>query len=205
MKQSKLAIASLSTMIIFIMIASVSAYSLEFYYFETDKLVYEVGETVNMVSKIKADFSEDGWCYVSFAIVTDKGLVFTDEYFISPSPDIRYLPSSYIIYPNETSPGSSGTQARAIFRIEIYDGASQSAGDTIDINITRGHLEVVPTTSLDIEYGVNTTLSFKIASIHTNDVVYSSQNVSLEVFDLDNTSIFQKDTVSNSQGEESIQ
>ena len=200
MKQVKLVITSLSSLIILIMVTSVSAYSLDFYYFETDKLVYEVGETINMVSKIKADFSEDGWCYVSFTIITDMGLVYTDEYFITPSPAIRYLSSSYIVYPNETSPGLIGTQARAIFRIEIYDGASQSTGDTIDFNITRGHLEVVPETPLNVEYGTNTTLSFRIVSIHNDNITFPSQIVTLEVSDLNGTSIVQKDTMSDSQG-----
>lgn len=200
MKQVKLIIVSLSFVMVLLMVSSASAYSLEFYYFETDKLVYEVGEQIDMVSKIKADFSEDGWCYVSFTIITDMGLVYADDYYIPPSPDIRYLPSSYIIYPNETTPGLIGSQACAIFQIEVYDGILQSAGDTIDFNITRGQLEVVPETPLNIEHGTNATLLLKIISMHNSDVVFSSQVVSIEVSDMNGTSIFQKNSVSDSQG-----
>ena len=200
MKQTRLVIISLSFMIVLIMVVSVSAYSLDFYYFETDKLAYEVGEPIDMVAKIKADFSGDGWCYVSFTVITDMGLVYTDDYYIPPSPDIRYLYSSYIIYPNETTPGLIGSQACAIFRIDVYDGVLQSAGDTIDFNITRGPLDVIPETPLIVEYGNNETLLFKIVSEYNNDIIYSSQMVSVEVSNMNGTSIYQKDTMSDSQG-----
>ena len=200
MKQEKLGLMIFSALLILIMVTAVSAYSLEFYYFETDKLVYEVGEPIDMVAKIKADFSEDGWCYVSFTIITDIGLVYTDAYFIPPSPEIRYLPSSYILYPNETAPGLIGTQACAIFQIEIYDGISQTEGDTVYFNITRGQVEVLPETPLHIEYGTNSSLSFKITSIYNENITYCSQNVSIEILDINGTSIFQKNTISDSEG-----
>ena len=204
MKQEKIGLIMFSAILVLIMVTAVSAYSLDFYYFETDKLVYEVGETIDMVAKIKADFSEDGWCYVSFTIITDMGLVYTDAYFISPSPDIRYLPSSYIVYPNETTPGLAGTQACAIFQIEVYDGISQTEGGIVNFNITRGKLEVLPKTPLNIEYGINSSLSFKIASIHNENITYASQMVSIEISDMNGTSILQKNTVSDSEGEVSL-
>jgi hypothetical protein len=200
MKHVKLIMASVSSIIILIMMTSALAYSLDFYYFQTDKLIYEVGETIDMVSKIKADFSEEGWCYVSFTIVTDMGLVYTDEYFIPPSPDIRHLYSSYIISPNETAPGLFGVQALAIFRVELYDGVLQTAGDTIELNITRGHLQAVPQTPLIVEYGTNTTLLFKITSMYNDNITIPSEMFSIEVTDLNGTLILQKNTLSNTKG-----
>ena len=64
------------------MTLSVTAFYFDFQYFETDKLVYEVGESVDMVASLIADFSPEGWCYVSFAAVTELGPAFADEYFI---------------------------------------------------------------------------------------------------------------------------
>ena len=200
MKQEKLGLMVVSSILVLIMVTAVSAYSLDFYYFETDKLVYEVGEIIDMVAKIKADFSNDGWCYVSFTIITDMGLVYTNDYFIPPSPDIRYLTSSYIIDSNETAPGLVGTQACAIFQIEIYDEISQIEGGTVDFNITRGQLEVYPETPLHIEYGVNSSLSFKIASVHNENITYSSQMVFIEISDNNGTSILQKNMNTDSHG-----
>ncbi|MGD2072280.1 MAG: hypothetical protein PVG65_02185, partial [Candidatus Thorarchaeota archaeon] len=200
MKRVKLLIGLFSSIILLIMISSVSAEGPTLYYFQTDKLVYEVGETIEMVSKIKADFSEDGWCSVSFKIFTDIGLVFIDEYYIPPSPDVRYLTSSYIIYPNETTPGLDGVQARANFQITICDEGWHVEESNVDFNITRGSLEVVPETSLITEYGTYTTLLLKIISMYNENIIFPSQIISLEISDLNGTSIIQNDTISNLQG-----
>ena len=156
----------LSAVLIFGFMKPVSAFSFELYYFETDKLVYEVGETVNMVAKILADFSEEGWCHLSFGVVTELGPVYNEDYFISSSSEIRFFNSSYIINPDDTMPGPNGTQAFAVFDIEIFDMFSQGDGDTIEINITRGHLTATPATPLILNYGQNTTIDLIISSIH---------------------------------------
>ena len=128
LNQRTIGIVSASILTILCIAGPVSAYYFEFYYFETDKLVYEVGETISMVSKLIADFSQDGWCYVSFSVVTDQGLVFADSYYIPPSPDIRYPNSSYTILPEDTFPNLDGSTAYVIFNVEVYDGYSQGGG-----------------------------------------------------------------------------
>ena len=110
-QQKKLVIISLSAIIILGLTLSATAFYFDFQSFETDKMVYEVGETIEMVAKLIADFSPEGWCYVSFATVTDLGPAFADEYFISASPNPRMLNSSYTILPEDTAPGENGTTA----------------------------------------------------------------------------------------------
>ena len=56
-RQRRLAIISLSIIIILGMSLSVTAFYFDFQYFETDKMVYEVGETVDMVARLIADFN----------------------------------------------------------------------------------------------------------------------------------------------------
>jgi hypothetical protein len=107
-KRKTTALVPISLLLITCIIIPVSAFYFDFQYFETDKLVYEVGETIDMVAKLIADFSGGGWCYVSFAVVTDLGPSFADEYFIPPSPAVRYLNSSYTILPEHTSPNTTG-------------------------------------------------------------------------------------------------
>ncbi len=200
MNQRTLAIFSVSAIMILCMAAPVSAFYFEFFYFETDKLVYEVGETIDMVAKLIADFSQDGWCHVSFAVVTDQGPVFADSYSISSSPDIRYPNSSYIIQPDDTSPGIDGIIAYVIFNVEIYDGYSQGGGDTIEINITRGSLHVVPQSSTSIEFGTNETLELKVKSIHNNNVVYSSSPVTISIYNESSSEIFSGNATTNANG-----
>ena len=108
MNRKATALVPISLLIITCLAIPVSAFYFDFQYFETDKLVYEVGETIDMVAKLIADFSNDGWCYVSFAVVTDLGPSFADEYFTPPSPAVRYLNSSYTILPEDTSPNIAG-------------------------------------------------------------------------------------------------
>ncbi len=193
-------IVSVSILTILCIAAPVTAYYFEFYYFETDKLVYEVGETIDMVAKLIADFSQDGWCYVSFSIVTDQGVVFADSYYIGALPDIRYLSSSHTIRPDCASPGIDGSVAYVIFNVEIYDGYSQGGGDTIPINITRGSLEVLPESSTNIEFNSNCTLKFRINSIHNSNIVLSNSPVSLAVFDESSTEVFTQDFITDTNG-----
>lgn len=181
MKRKTTALVPISLLLIAWLVIPVSAFYFDFQYFETDKLVYEVGETIDMVAKLIADFSNEGWCYVSFAVVTDLGPSFADEYFITPSPVVRYLNSSYTILPNHTSPNVTGVQAFVLFTVEIFDTVSQSAGDNIEITINRGHLTTIPLSSLSVQYGLNTSLSLKVASIHNSNVGYSTEPVSIYV------------------------
>ena len=99
---------------------------LDFQYFETDKTVYVVGEKIDMVSKLIADFDEGGWCYVSFTVVADSGPVFSDEKFISASSDMQFLTASYTILPDDVSPGLEIETAYVIFNLEIFDKYSQN-------------------------------------------------------------------------------
>ena len=183
MNRKASALIPISLIIIAGLALPVSAFYFDFQYFETDKLVYEVGETIDMVAKLIADFSNDGWCYVSFAVVTDLGPSFSDTYYITPSPVVRYFNSSYAILPEHTSPGVSGTQAFVLFTVEIFDTVSQSAGDNIQVTINRGPLTTLPLSSLSVEYGQNTSLPLKIASVHNNSIVYVNESVNLHVED----------------------
>jgi len=200
LNQRTLASISVSTLVVLCLATSVSAFYFEFYYFETDKLVYEVGETIDMVAKLIAEFSQDGWCYVSFSVMTDQGPVFADSYSIPSSPDIRYLNNSYVIRPEDTSPGADGTIGYVIFNVEVYDGYSQGGGDAIEINITRGTLEATPQSSTDIEYGFNGTLEFKLTSIHNSDVVSANCPTSLTLYDEFSTVIVSENTTTDANG-----
>lgn len=181
MKRKSTALVPISLLLIACLTIPVSAFYFDFQYFETDKLVYEVGETIDMVAKLIADFSNDGWCYISFAVVTDLGPSFADEYFIPPSPSVRYLNSSYTILPEHTSPNVPGVQAYVLFTVEIFDTVSQSAGDNIEITINRGHLTTIPLSSLSVQYGLNTSLSLNVASIHNSNIGYSGESVNIQV------------------------
>lgn len=199
-KQKEAALVPISLLLIACLIIPVSAFYFDFQYFETDKLVYEVGESINMVAKLIADFSDEGWCYVSFAVVTDLAPSFADEYYIPPSPMVRYLNSSYTILPEHTSPGQVGAQAFVLFTVEIFDTVYQSAGDNIEITINRGHLNSTPLSSLSVQYGLNTSIPLKITSIHNNNVVYSSELVNLHVEDSESQTVFHSNTTSTSEG-----
>ena len=188
-KRKAVALVPIFLLLFTCFISPVSAFYFDFQYFETDKIVYEVGETINMVAKLIADFSEDGWCYVSFAVVTDLGPAFADEYFIPPSPEIRYLNSSYTIHPDHTNPTVSGVQAFVLFNVEIFDTVSQGAGENIEITIVRGHLDTVPQTSLVVQSGIDTILTFKVESVHNSGIVYSNDAVAVIVEDADSQTV----------------
>jgi len=199
-RQRRLAIISLSIIIVLGLTLSVTAFYFDFQYFETDKMVYEVGESVNMVARLIADFSPEGWCYVSFAAVTDLGPAFADEYSISASPIPRMLNSSYTILPDDTSPGVNGTTAHILFNVEIFDTVSQGAGDNIEISITRGHLAVVPVTPLIVQSGSNTTLISRIVSIHDNSIAYANESINIQIDNPDTETILDANATTNLDG-----
>jgi len=200
MQQRKLALIPLSVIIVLGLTLSATAFYFDFQYFETDKMVYEVGETIEMVARLIADFSPSGWCYVSFAAVTDLGPAFADEYFISASPNLRMLNSSYTIIPADTNPGENGTTAHVLFNIEIFDTVSQGAGDNIEITITRGHLTVDPVTPLIVQSDTNATLISRVLSIHNNNVEYANEPINIQIDDPSSVTILDTNTTTNSDG-----
>jgi len=199
-KRKETALVPISLLLIACFTIPVSAFYFDFQYFETDKLVYEVGETINMVAKLIADFSDEGWCYVSFAVVTDLGPSYADEYYIPPLPAVRYLNSSYTILPEHTAPNEVGAQGFALFTVEIFDTVYQSAGDNIEITINRGHLSTIPMSSLSVQYGLNTSIPLRIASTHNNNIVYSGELVTVHVEDSESQVVFHSDTTLTSEG-----
>jgi hypothetical protein len=199
-KQQVAALSSISLLLITFLVVPVSAFYFDFEYFETDRLVYEVGESIDMAAKLIADFSDEGWCLISFAVVTDIGPSYADEYFISPSPSAQFLNSSYSILPDHTSPGETGVQAFALFTVEIYDTVTQSAGDNIQITINRGHLTAVPLTSLSLEFGSNTSIPLRISSIHNSNIVYSNEPVNLLLEDEYAQTVFFTNTTTTFDG-----
>lgn len=195
---------SVCVVVALFMAAPVSAFYFQVYYFETDKMSYEVGESIDMVAKLIADFAEGGWCYVSFAVITDSGPVFNEGYFISSSPDIRFLTSSYVITPDETTPGVNGTHARVIFNYDIYDEYSQSGSQVVDVDLKRGPLIVLPLTPLSVQFGDNTTLMLRIASAHDNNIPFANQGILLSIRDPDLQLILDTNTTTDSLGQISM-
>jgi len=179
---------------------SATAFYFDFQSFETDKMVYEVGETIEMVAKLIADFSPEGWCYVSFATVTDLGPAFADEYFISASPNPRMLNSSYTILPEDTNPGENGTTAHVLFNVEIFDTVSQGDHENITITITRGHLTIVPVTPLIVQSNDNITLISRVVSIHNNNVEYTNEPINVQIDNPSSETILNFNTTTSSNG-----
>lgn len=204
MKRRTRALIPLSLILTISLVTPVSAFYFDFQYFETDKLVYEVGETISMVAKLIADFSNQGWCYVSFAVVTDLGPSFADEYFISPSPDVRYLNSYYTILPEHTNPNITGAQSFVIFNVEIFDTVSQGAGDNIEITIVRGHLDVNAESSMIVQSGIDTTLTFSVKSIHNESIAYTNEQVSILVEDANSQNVLDTNLSTTNEGLVSI-
>ncbi len=199
-KQKKFAIISLSVIIILSLTLSATAFYFDFQSFETDKMVYEVGETIEMVARLIADFSPEGWCYVSFATVTDLGPAFADEYFISASPNPRMLNSSYTILPEDTNPGENGTTAHVLFNVEIFDTVSQGDHENITITITRGHLTVIPVTPLIVQSDNNMTLISRVVSIHNNNVEYPNEPINVQIDNPSSETILDFNTTTSSNG-----
>lgn len=193
-----------SILVVLILFSFLTIPAAAFYFdlqsFETDKLVYEVGESVNMAAVLIADYGTGGWCYISFAVATDQGSVYADEYYISPSPLSRTFNSTYTILPEHTSPGSNGSQALAVFNAEIYDTFQQSDGSTIEFSIIRGHLEVIPLTNLTIPVGSNSTIVLKLASAHNSDVTSNGTNASIVITNSSSAVVYATNTTTDTEG-----
>jgi hypothetical protein len=177
-----------------------AAFYFDFQYFETDKMVYEVGETIEMAARLIADFSPEGWCYISFATVTDLGPAFADEHFIPPLPEVRIENSSYTILPEHVNPGENGSTAFVLFSIEVFDTVSQGAEDSIEVVITRGHLTVLPLSSLIVQSGMNTTFSFKVISIYDENIPFSCELLDVSVKDSNSVTIINSTISTSSDG-----
>ena len=199
-KQRKLVLLPLALIIILSFTISATAFYFDFQYFETDKLVYEIGESVNMVASLIADFSIEGYCFVSFAIVTDLGPAYADEYFIPPSPNARLINSSYLIHPDDTNPSIDGITAFALFNVEIYDSVTQGASDNIEFTITRGHLTVYPQTSMIVQANENTTIQLKVGSIHDSNITYPNEEVEITIKNSDSEIIMNENRTTNLDG-----
>ncbi len=199
-RNRKIVLGTLSLFIMLNMALTATAFYFDFQYFETDKLVYEVGESVDMVARLIADFSQEGWCFVSFAAVTDLGPTFADEYFITASPNPRMLTSSYTILPDDTNPGENGTTANILFNVEIFDTVSQGAGENIEITINRGHLTVNAITPLIVQSDDNVSLVAKIVSIHNSTIPYSTQPINVYLENPSNEPVLDFNTTTNQDG-----
>ena len=98
--------------------------------------------------------------------------------------------------------GDTDTFERLVnFNLEIFDKYSQSISESVEVNITKGPLAITAMSQMDIEYGLNTTLAFRLASSINETIAFSNQNVSITIFDKDSIQIFHNDTISNLSGE----
>ena len=183
MRARRLAIFITLVLTIPLLVTPAAAYYFDLQEFETDKLVYEVGETVNMAARLIADFGAGGWCRLTFGFVSDQGPVFAEEYNITPSTQLRVFNSSYVLHPDHTSPGASGAQGFAIFSAEIFDTVSESDGRNIEITITRGHLTALPLSSMLVTHGTNATLLVKLASIHNHNITLGGGMIMIRIVD----------------------
>lgn len=198
--RSSLVIAT-SLVMILGLVMPVSALNFDLIYFETDQLTYEVGESINMVANMIADFSGDGWCYVSFSIITDQGLVFDDGFFISPSPNPRLVSSLYTILPEHTSPYPDPIVAQVSLNVEIFDKYYQGINEIIEVNITRGHLQAQSVAPLLMQTNKNATLAIQVTSTFNESIVLSNEDVLIEIFDSENSLVFSNLTTTASNGE----
>jgi hypothetical protein len=183
-----------------LLVTPAAAFYFEFQGFVTDKLVYEVGETINMAADLIADFGTGGWCYVSFAVTANEGPLHFDEYNITPSPTIRTFNSSGTILPGEITPGETGVQAFAHFFAEIVDTVQQSDGDTIELTIVRGHLSLTPLVNLTIPVGSNTTIPIRLASIHDSSIVDAGTNATVLITDSTSSVVLNATIITDTQG-----
>ena len=200
MRPRLVVITSLAVLMTMALASPVAALSLDFQYFETDQLTYEVGETIDMVAKMIADYDEGGWCLVSFTVVTDHGTVFDDAYFISPSPDVRYFTSEYTIIPDDTSPFPDTVTAYVLFNVEIFDKYSQGASETIEVNITRGQIEARAVSPMTTETNSNTSIIIGLGSRYNENVTYSDEPVLVEIFNSTSDLVYSNITATNSSG-----
>ncbi|MGV9170122.1 MAG: hypothetical protein ACOC38_09315, partial [Promethearchaeia archaeon] len=185
--QSKIVLSlQVSSLLLLAFIMPVSAFYFQMDYFQTDQLVYEVGETIEMAAKLTADFGSDGWCHVSFSVSTTSELIYQDAYFIPPSPEPRILQSSCLLTPDTISPGVNGSSGHAMFNIEMYDKYTHGESETIQVNITRGRLLAMPITPLEFEYGLNHTFVFRLGSRYNQDIFQEGLPVSAKLHDSGN-------------------
>ncbi len=199
-KSKPVLIIIFSAVFAFALVMPVSALYFNYYYFATDKLTYEVGETINMVTSLIADYDQGGWCSISFSVVTDHGSVFNDGFLVSPSPDVRYFSSSYTILPENTSPYPSPVVAYAILNIEIFDKYSQGVTDSIEVNITRGHLEVDSLSSLVVQANKNATLDFRVASPFNDTITFNNEPVQVEIYNSMSSLVYSNTTTTDAVG-----
>lgn len=176
----------ISCVVLLAFVMPVSAFYFQLDYFQTDQMVYEVGETIEMAAKLTADFGSDGWCYVSFTVSEDSQQIYEDAYFIPPSPDPRILQSSFVLTPNTVSPGVNGSTGHAMFDVEMYDKYTHGESETIQINFTRGNLLASPINPLEFEYGLNHTFVFKLGSRYNQDVFEQGVPVMAKLYDSGN-------------------
>jgi hypothetical protein len=199
-KSKPVLIVMFAALFAFVLVMPVSALYFDYYYFETDKLTYEVGETINMVTSMIADYGQGGWCSISFSVVTDHGSVFNDGYPVSPSPDVRYFSSSYTILPEDTSPYSNPVTAYVILNVEIFDKYSQGVTDSIEVNITRGHLEVDSLSSLTVEANRNASLDFRVVSPFNSSISFNSNPVLVEIYNSLSSLVYSNVTTTDGAG-----
>ncbi len=172
----------ISTIVLLFAIHPVAAVEFTLTSFDTDKLVYEVGETIHMAAMLTADYEEPGYCYVGFYVTGGQGTIFSDAYYIDASPDPRTLYSSYTIHPDNVSPGINGTQVTAQFNYDFYDERFTDAGTrSVVVNVSRGHLEANPLTDLRATKGKNVTFTFKINSIFSETIGLSNESVAIGI------------------------
>jgi hypothetical protein len=176
----------ISCLVLLAFVMPVSAFYFQLDYFQTDQLVYEVGETIEMAAKLTADFGSDGWCYVSFTVSEDSRQIYEDAYFIPPSPEPRVLQSSFVLTSNTVSPGMNGSTGHAMFDVEMYDKYTHGESETIQINFTRGELLASPINPLEFEYGLNHTFVFKLGSRYNQDVFEDDVPVMANLYDSGN-------------------
>lgn len=199
--QPRLSIVITLSFVIFLGFAlPVSALYFDFSYFETDQMTYEVGETINMVTELVADFSEEGWCHVSFLVATDQGLVYDDSFFISPSPNTRLITSKYTILPEHTSPYPDPVVAQISLNVEIFDKYYQGINEIIEVNITRGHLQVQSNGPLSIQTNANATLDFIVTSMYNQSIPLASEPSLIEIFNSTNDLVFSNITTTTPSG-----
>lgn len=200
MSQRKPAILIVILLMTPLLVTPAAAFYFEFQGLVTDKLVYEVGEVVNMAADLIADFGTSGWCYVSFALTGNEGPLHFEEYNITPSPAIRTFNSSGSILPDDISPGVSGIQVFAHFFAEIFDTVQQSDGDTIELTVLRGHLSLTPLTELTVPVGSNATIVVRLASAHSSSIVSTNADVAVMVTDTNSSIVLNTTTTTDNEG-----
>ncbi len=195
-------IISLGLFLVIGMATPVMAFEFELNDFKTDKLVYEVGESVSMIANITAEFSSNGGCYASFSITTDLGPVYETVLSISSSPLPQKVRSVYLILPNETAPGTSGINASAVINIEAWDAPSyyEVASNTVVFKIMRGPLKVSTNSSLNIQYGHNATLCLLVASTHNSCVTLNQEDVLITILSDRGVPVYQTNITSDEHG-----